>query len=187
MKVSSLLATAIFVLIPSARAADATTPVDYTQRNGAFAPGATVPIEKKTLPTADALQNRRVDLPTVDKVPATVGDRRAAIDVTEARPKQVRSNDTRRPEASAPVLNPFNHREAAITTSGDTTKPPMVAKYQDSLTVGNATKVERLPANARGTTARINRFVFRKNPAEPTAALEGATVTPVAGGSPIAK
>jgi hypothetical protein len=187
MKVSSLLAVASLVLIPGLRAADATTPIDYTQRNGAFAPGATVPIQKKTLPTADGVQNRRVDVPTVDKTPAVVGERRAAIDVTEAQPKQVRSSDTRRPEASTPPLNPFNHRPAGMTTAGDTTKPPMVGKYQDSLTAANATKVERMSATGRGTTARINRFVFRKNPDDTSAALQGASITPVAGGSPIAK
>ena len=187
MKVSSLLAAVSLVLLPEARAADATTPIDYTQRNGAFAPGATVPVQKKTLPTADTLQNRRVEMPTVERTPAVVGERRAAIDVTEARPKEIRANESRRPEASAPVLNAFNHRPAGITTSGDTTRPPMVAKYQDALTAANATKVERMSAAGGGTTARINRFVFRKNPTESSAALEGATVTPVAGGSPIAK
>ncbi|HUR56060.1 MAG TPA: hypothetical protein VM029_00015 [Opitutaceae bacterium] len=126
-------------------------------------------------------------MPTVEKAPAVVGERHAAIDVAEAHPKDVRAKDSRRPEASAPVLNVFNHRPAGMTTAGDTTRPPMVAKYQDTLTAANATKVERMSATGRGTTARINRFVFRKNPTESSAALEGAAVTPVTGGSPIGK
>ena len=187
MKVSSLLAAASFVFLPLSRAADATTPVEYTQRNGAFAPAASIPIEKKTLPNADAVQGKRPTMPVVERIDAPVGERRAAIEVTEAQPKNVRPAEVHPAQATAQPLNAYNHRPAAITTAADTTKPPMVAKYQDTLTAANATKVERLSAGSRDTTAKINRFVFRKNPPDAFSLPEGAPATPAAGGSPIKK
>lgn len=173
--------------MPLSRGADATTPIDYTQRNGPFAPGATVPVRKKTLPMAETLQNRRVEPPTIDKIPAAVGDRRSAIDVRETQPKNVLPKETRRPETVERTVSAFNHRAAAFTTATDAPKPPMVAKYQDSLTAANATKTARFPAFGRATAAKINRFVFRKNAPESSVATGGVAITPAAGGSPVVK
>jgi hypothetical protein len=190
MKVSSVLVFAGVTIMAAARAADATTPVDYTQRNTPFAAGATVPVKKKTLPTAEAVQQKRVELPTREKPTAVIGAQRAALDVTEARPKTLVTLGSHRPETVERRLNAFNHREAAIAPGTDTQKPPLVAKYQDSLAGATVTKTSRMPALNQATTATINRFVFRKNPAEANgnaAALESATVTPAAGGSAIRK
>jgi hypothetical protein len=62
-----------------------------------------------------------------------------------------------------------------------------VAKYQDGLTSASATNMARFPAVDRATGAKINRFVFRKNPDEVSAVTGGAEVTPAAGGSVIRK
>jgi hypothetical protein len=43
----------------------------------------------------------------------------------------------------------------------------------------------RFPAVDRATNAKINRFVFRRNPGEGAPATDGATVTPAAGSVPV--
>jgi hypothetical protein len=165
------------------RGADATAPVDYTQRNAPFAPAATVTPQKKELPRADSVQEKRVEKAAVDKTAAAVGDRRAAIAVEEARDKNVREKTSSRPESFTQTMSAFNHRDATLTTGADVRKPPMVAKYQDSLTAASASNMARFPALDGATTAKINRFVFRKNAPDSTALTGDAPVTPAAGGS----
>jgi hypothetical protein len=169
--------------LTAARGSDATTPVDYTQRNAPFAPGASVTPDKKAITLDTAVADKRVDKTIIDKQPAAVGDRRAAIDVTETRAKTVRDKDSRRPEAVEEPRSAFDHREASISTADDTKRPPLVTKYQDSLKAASATNMARFPALDHATTAKINRFVFRKNSSEPSAVTPGAAVTPAAGGS----
>ena len=169
------------------RAADATTPIDYTQRNAPFAPAGSVAPQKQTPATNDTLQEKRVEKTVVDKQTAPLADRRAAVDVKETREKQVREKNSHRPETIEQPTSAFNHRLAAISTNADTRKPPTVAKYQDSLTAANAIKTAPLPALDRATSATINRFVFRKNPSEQSAVTNGTPVIPAAGGSTFQK
>jgi hypothetical protein len=189
MKLPSLLAATGLSLLGglAARGADATTPVDYTQRNDTFAPAATVTPEKQGLKRADSVQEKRVEKNTIEKQPAAVGDRRAAINVEEAREKNVREKQSSRPATVEPPRSVFDHREAAITTAADTRKPPVVAKYQDSLAAASASNMARFPALDRATAAKVNRFVFRKNAPEPSPVTGDASVTPAAGGSPVQK
>jgi hypothetical protein len=167
----------------NAPGADATSPVDYTQRNQPYAPAPSVAPDKKTPETNATVQDKRVDKTVVEKKPAAVGDRRAPIDVTETREKNVREKDSRRPEKIDQPMSAFNHREAAKTTTAEASKPQIISKYQEGLTSASATNMARFPALDRSTGAKINRFVFRKNAPETGAALEGAVVTP-AGGAP---
>ena len=184
MKPSGLVILASSVLLlAAARAADATSPVNAAQRNAPFAPGAAAASTpaKKTPVTNEVVQEKRVEKATINKLTSPLAERRAALEIQEARPKNVQEKDSRRPETVEHTTSTFNHRSAAITTADDTTKPPTVAKYQDSLTAASATNMARFPALDRATGAKINRFVFRKNPTEPTAALEGAAVTRAGG------
>lgn len=185
MKSSRFIAASLGLLgAPAVRSADATAPVDYTQRNQPFAPAATVTPDKKELPRADAVQGKRVEKTTVDKQPAAVGDRRAPIAVEETRDKNVREKNSSRPETVAQPMNAFNHRDASITTAADTKKPPLVAKYQDSLAAASVSNMARFPALDRATTAKINRFVFRKNAPDGAAITQDAPVTRAASGLP---
>ena len=168
------------------RGADATAPIDYTQRNTPFAPAATVTPEKKDLPRAESVQDKRVEITTVEKKSAAIGDRRAAIMVEEARDKNIREKNSSRPEVLEQPMSAFNHRDSAITTSG-TKKPPVVAKYQDSLSAANAIKVTRSSASDSATTAKIIRFVFRKNSTDSDAVTADAAVRPAGGANPIRK
>lgn len=194
LRQSSYLVLAL-ALAGAARAADATTPVDYTQRNDPFAPGAAATTQKKNTPqTNDTLQNKRVEKTTVEKQTAPLADRRAPITLEETREKSVREKESRRPETVEQPTSAFNHKQAAISTGAATTKPPMVAKYQESLAAatpwgpGAATgNTAKFSATDAATTAQINRFVFRKNPADASVARDAGKVTPAGGAAAIQK
>lgn len=172
----------------SGRAADATSPIDYTQRNTPFAPGGSVAPQKQSPASNRAVQqDKRVEKPEFEKSHARVGERRAGIDVTETREKPVREKDSRRPDMVGHKASAYDHKTASVSTGANTTQPPLVAKYNDSMMAASATNMARFPAVDRATTAKINRFVFRKNPAEPGTVAEGARVVPAAGGSPLPK
>jgi hypothetical protein len=184
---AAFAATTFFAV--ALRAADATSPVDYSDRNTPFAPTvskAALP-EKKAPAVNGHVQEKRVEKATVEKTLAPQGDRRAGIEMKETRDKHVVEKESHRPETREQATSAFNHRPAAITTSGDATKHPMVAKYQDSLTAMNGVKTTSLRAMSRETTAKVNRFVFRKNPPDTSIVTEDKTVTPAAGGAVISK
>lgn len=188
MKTSVLfVVVALGATASAARAANATSPVDPTQRNPSLAPAGTVTPEKKAPAVNPVWQDKRVEKPAFEKSVAPLGERRSAIDVTEAREKDVREKDSRRPEVLEQKTSAYNHRPAGVSTAGDTTKPPTVAKYQESLTAASASNMARFPAVDRATTAKINRFVFRKNPPDSSALPGEGRVTPAAGGSAVQK
>lgn len=187
MKPSALLLVGMFGCVCSAWAADATSTIDYRDRNGTFAPSPSVAPQKQTPATNAAVQEKRVEKTTVEKQMAPMADRRAGVDVKETREKSVREKDSRRPQTIEQPTSAFNHRTAAMSTSADTTKPPIVSKYQDGLIAASASNMARFPAMDGATTAKINRFVFRKNAAEPAAGVNGSPVTPAAGGAVVGK
>jgi hypothetical protein len=185
-----------FAILGAARAADATSPLDFAQRNEPFAPGNAVTTPKKDSPkTNDSVQQKRVEKTTIDKKNAPVAERRAPIAIEETREKKIREKDSHRPEVVEQPTSAFNHKQSAYSTSGETTtKPATVAKYQQSM----ASATPWGPGAAKGNTAvfsatdaaataKINRFVFRKNPTDTSAATDGAKVTPAAGGAVIQK
>ena len=190
MKFSSLIGLAsLSIFSPGAAYADATAPVDLAQRNGTFAPTGSIETGKKSPSRDDAVQEKRFETNVLGKKSAAIGDQRAALDVQEAREKIVREKDSHRPEAAAQKKSVLNHREAPVTTASDAAKPRMVTKYQDGLKAASALNMARFPAFDRGTTAKINRFVFRKNspdaPAQTAAAITGgAPVVRAASGVP---
>ena len=174
-----LSAIGVFVLASVADAADAAN-VDYTERNSAFAPVASVTPATSQPQVNDGLQNQRVTPAVVDKKDAAVGDRRAAIDLTEARAKTVIEKDSHRPEAVTRQLSAFDHRDSGINPSAQVEKPPTVTRYQSSLTAASVTNMSRFPALNQATAARVNRFIFRRN--EPSAPVPAASVVPAASG-----
>lgn len=189
MKFSGIIALVSVTMIGVgfACAGDATTPVDLAQRNSPFAPSGSVTPDKKTPETNSTVQEKRVDKTTVDKKQSTVGERRAPIEMTEARDKNVREKDSHRPEKIEQPTSAFNHRDARYSTAEDTKRQPMVTKYQDSLTSASATNMARFPALGNATGAKLNRFVFRKNGPETPVALEGAAITPAGGAAAVQK
>jgi len=180
---------ALGVPLGMVRAADATAPVDYTQRNAPFAPAGSIEaVRRSPADERSPQQERRFDKPTVEKRAAPQADRKAGIAVGETTEKQVREKDSRRPQATAHRTSAFDAKEGPVSTADQTRPPPpLVAKYNDSMIAASAANMARFPAVDRSTTAKLNRFVFRKNPAEPGALTDGAPVVPAAGGSPSSK
>jgi hypothetical protein len=164
-------------------AADATTPIDYTRRNDPFAPGSGPQPAKKAPATNDAVQQKRVAPPTVDKPAAAVGDRRARVPIAETNPKNVQDKTVRPNEKIDPTRSGYDGQRSRYSTVGDTTKPPTVAKYQDSLAAASASNMARFPALDQATAAKVNRFVFRRNGGDLADSATRAGVVPAAGGS----
>jgi hypothetical protein len=187
LQLSGLILTGSMIGGAPAFAADATTPVDLTQRNSGYAPsGATaLPAEKKAPLKNETLQDKRVDKTTIEKQLAPAADRKSSIDVKESRDKTVREKDSHRPETREQPTSAFNNRKAAISTANDTSKPPTVKRYQDSLAAASVSNMARFPAMDKATGAKINRFVFRKNPVDANASLAPQSATR-AGGDPVA-
>jgi hypothetical protein len=182
MKPSSLAFVATLVCCVTARAAGDAALLDPARRNAPFAP-APAALEKSAPQLNHTLQERRVDTSSIDKTAAPLAGRQSAIEITEAREKPVRENVSRRPESVKVPTSRFQGRVADVSTDGETTKPPLVAKYQDSLAAASASNMARFPAAKAITKGKLNRFVFRKNPPErPAAALPGIA-TPAAGES----
>jgi hypothetical protein len=185
MKMSgpAFLASIGLCLTGAARAADATSLVDLARRNTTLAPAGTVK-PAVTSPDVDhAVQDRRIETNTIDKAAAAIGARRAAVDVREARDKNVQPMVGRKPEVIAMPLSSLNQRPGRISTAGDGRPPERVSRYQASLAAASASNMARFPASSGGTAATINRFVFRQNPPETPIATDGAPVIPAAGGS----
>jgi hypothetical protein len=178
MKLPSLIGAASLSVICLATArAEPTAPVDPSQRNGAFVPASAAMPEAKSPVLNPGMQDRRLNLPTLDKTSAAIGDRRAATDVQETREKKVREKTASRPEAIEQATSTFNHRVAPFTTSESNAQPPVVSKYQDGLKAASAANMARFPALDRATAVKLNRFVFRKNAPEPAPVTSDAPIT----------
>ncbi len=182
---SWVVAASVGLGLNAGRAADATTTIDYTQRNTPFAPESSINPSKSTPQTNRSVQDARVEKQVREKAAAAIGDRRAAISVTEKTAKEVREKESHRPTAEKQQMSGFSRRPAAFSTAKDTHVPPTVAKYQDSLTAASATNMARFPAMDKDTKLTINRFVFRKNGADSPAVAADSNVVPAAGGSPV--
>lgn len=177
-----IVATTLVLCTAAARGADATNPVDYRQRNETYAPAGAVQPAPGPPPRAGGMQDRRLEKNVIEKAPAGVGERRAAVPVAEIRPKAVHEKSSTRPKAAEVPRSAFDQRPAPIATS-DVEKPPTVARYQDSLSAASASNMARFPAHGAATAATLNRFVFRRNGPEATGGAPPAPVTRAAGDS----
>jgi hypothetical protein len=165
IKRSSLVALASFSLLaPTAPAADPSA-VDYTQRNDQFAPAASIAPTISSPASNSALPRQPLTFPVREKAPAAINGVGAPLSITEAQEKKTIVPASRRPEATAPALSDFNGRRAAISTTRDSQPTAIAARYQASLAAARAASIAALPAGSAGTTATVNRFVFRKNAA----------------------
>lgn len=179
----------ILAVITTARGADATSPVDPAQRNESFAPvqGVTPELRMPADSVNSKMEERRVAPNSIERKESPLGSRRAPVETGETREKTVVGKDVRVPETRQLPMSPFDHQSSARSTKDDTRRPPTVSKYQDSLDAASASNMARFPALNSATTAKINRFVFRKNTAEPDRGLGDAPVTPAAGGASLGR
>jgi len=152
-------------LAPSlgARAATA-TPVNSTPAATPYTTPAAVAPAHRPPEVRHSIRDREIEKQVLPTSPSPPGDRPAALDPTDTLSLPVQAKQVRVPETLPRAASAFDHRLAAISTSGDThALPPTVAKYQDGLRAASAANLARFPAVGRATTAKINRFVFRKN------------------------
>ncbi len=168
-----------FVATAPLAAADSSK-VDYTQRNEPFAPAAGVRPEKRTPEHNRPVQERRVSPSVTNPAGSVPGERLSSIDLAEAREKRVLAPETQKPAVRATELSPFDHRESRFKTTGSAEKPKLVSRYQDAMTSANATTQKRSPALGSETTARVNRFVFRRSGAASTDGAVPVGSTPAA-------
>ena len=178
-------AVLLLAAMVAARGADATSPLNPAQRNETLAPGPGISPDLRTPSESvnSSVQENRVSPTVVERKESTLGSRRAPVETGETRDKTVVDKDVRIPETIRYPMSPFDHQSSARSTKEETKRPPTVAKYQDSLDAASASNMARFPALNGATTAKINRFIFRKNTAEPDRVLGDAPVTPAAGGS----
>jgi hypothetical protein len=164
MKRFCLVACAsVSVWVSLSLAREATAPVDYTERNAAFAPAATVQPEVRNPIRNEGLMDKRVDKTVVEKTRADLLTQKAPIAVGETHPKPILERKLGpAPAAEKPELNSWNRREASVSVTA-ANPPQLVSKYQTSLTAATSSNMARFPAVSVGLPAKINRFIFRKN------------------------
>jgi hypothetical protein len=191
MKRFRLVACAsVSVWVSLSLAREATAPVDYTERNVPFAPAANVQPSVTNPARNEGLMDKRVDKSVVEKTRADLLAQKAPIAVGETHAKPMLEKKLGpAPAAEKPALNSWNHREAPVSVTA--TPPKLVSKYQTSLTAATSSNMARFPAASAGVTAKINRFIFRKNavqtgsdavPAPVVRAAEGNESSPGPGG-----
>lgn len=133
----------------------------------------------------DHVQDQRFSAPEkIERKDAAVGDRRAAIDVTETREKTiVDRKEFPKPEVRERELNRHDGEKSRIQPKGDMLKTyDKVSKYQGRMTDADAASAQRAPKLEKRTTfEKLNRFIFKRN--APGNEEGKPTVTPAAGGS----
>ncbi|MEY4939152.1 MAG: hypothetical protein RIQ93_887 [Verrucomicrobiota bacterium] len=164
----------LFLLgLHAGRAANSTAPIDVTQRNAEFGPEATITPPKRPPQIDHAVQDRRFEKNVLPK-PAAGDMPRAAIEVAEPGPKALRAAPSGSLAPLPPNVSPETQRAASLPAN--VKQPRLVTRYQDGLAAARAASLARYPEMKPGaTSAKLNRFVFRKNVPEP------ALVTPAAG------
>jgi hypothetical protein len=137
------------------------------------------PIERN-----DLLQDQRVKAPDeIERKDAVVGEKRAPIDIKEAREKNViERKDVPKPDLKTWDKNRHNGEKFGRQPSGDDVKKyGMADKYQGRMTDAKTAAAQRQPKMEKRTTFEsINRFLHKRNgPGSPDGQ---AMVTPAAGG-----
>jgi len=130
------------------------------------------------------VQDQRFSAPeAIERKDSVVGDRRAAIDVTETRDKKIIDRkDFPKPDVRERQINRHDGEKAYIQPKGDMVKSyDKVSKYQDGMAAANTGEFQRQPTlEKRMSFDKLNRFIFRRN--GPGSENGSAMVTPAAGG-----
>lgn len=143
-----------------------------------FAPASTVTPAKRAPEINRTVQDHRINPTVTAPESAPAADRLAATVVTETRDKSLITPDSRRPESAPVERNAFDQRRSRYQTATDTKQPQLVERYRTSISADTMSHQGRLAAADVGTTARVNRFVFRRNLATP----QGTAASTPAGG-----
>jgi hypothetical protein len=168
--------------------------VDASKENTQLAPtpeSADTPLSpqreanQRTFFRNEHVQDQRFSTPElIERKDAALGERRAPIEVTETREKNiVERKDFPKPEVRERKMNRHDRQKAAIQPEGDQLKTyDKVSKFQNRMTDASAASSQRLPKmEKRITFEKLNRFMFKRN--GPGSEDGKPMVTPAAGGS----
>lgn len=133
----------------------------------------------------EIVQEQRFRAPEIiERKDAIVGERRAPIDVTETRKKEiVERKNYPKPELRDHKVNRHDGEQSRIQPRGDMVKKyDTVTKYQDRMADAKTATTLREPKLEKRTSfEKLNRFIFKRN--APGAANGKPMVTPAGGGS----
>lgn len=132
----------------------------------------------------EVVQDQRFAAPdNIERKPAAVGDKRAAIDVTETREKTIIDRkDFPTPGVRDRRMSTRDGQKSFIQPEGDQIRTyDKVSKYQNGMAAAQDGAFQRKPSLEKRTTFdKLNRFVFQRN--GPGTEGGAAMVTPAAGG-----
>jgi hypothetical protein len=188
-----LILTAAVLLPFGLQAQNHPTHVDPSLRNESLAPtpestdnrlSPQRPANQRPFFRNDTVQDQRFNAPeNIERKDAAVGDKRAAIDITETREKVIIDRkDYPKPEVRERELNRHDGEKSNIQPQGDMIKSyDKVAKYQDRMADAKNSPYKRQTTLEKRTTfEKLNRFIFQRN--GPGSGDGQPVVTPAAGG-----
>ena len=161
--------------------------IDASQQAEGFTPAATVPVVRLPDPADRRAPEARHILPWLrDSEKAAIGDDRAPIDVTEAKPKDVRPiNAIERREFVVPESTVSTAKSAdRFATTKRLETPGLAKRYRVDRLPEQDIRIKKSDPRAsdegeRVGFSRINRFTFRKN--RPTLPDDAVPTTPAGG------
>ncbi|MBC8040613.1 MAG: hypothetical protein H7Y06_08735 [Opitutaceae bacterium] len=195
MRVTPLLLLVVSAVLPLGLHAEDVTKVDATQRNTDLAP-TQESADTRLSPGREAnqrpffrnevVQDQRFNAPEkIDRKDATLGERRAPIDITETREKTIiERKDFTKPEVRERELNRHDGEKSRIQPKGDQVKKyDTVSKYQSRMADVDSGQFQRNPTLEKRTTfEKLNRFIFKRN--APGSENGTPTVTTAGGPAP---
>jgi hypothetical protein len=194
MRVTPLLLLVVSAVLPFGLRAEDVTKVDATQRNTDLAPTPETAdtrlspgreANQRPFLRNDRLQDQRFNAPeNIGRKDAAVGDKRAAIDITETRDKTIiERKDFAKPEVRERELNRHDGEKSRIQPKGDQVKKyDTVSKYQDGMAAAKESAFQRKPSLEKRTTfEKLNRFIFKRN--APGSENGSEVVVPAGGGT----
>ncbi len=159
-------------LLAAVLASSSLAAVDPEGINERFSPANVRPVDVQA-PGVRALKpEHRKASARPPEVNRSLQQRRASIDLEEARSKRLQTVETRRPAAQSPLQLVYARSVPLSQPTQTIIRPATVAKYQRALDPASAVQVSRLPALSPGASVTINRFVFTK--AKPVPSPTGA-------------
>ena len=192
MRLALPLLLVFSAVLPCGAHAKDSTEIDASKQNTALAPtpdSADTPLSpnresnQRPFLRNDHLQDQRFSAPEmIERKDATVGDRRAPIDVTETREKTIiERKDYPKPEVREREINRHDGEKSHIQPKGDMVKTyDKVSKFQSRMTDASAAAAQRQPLFEKRTTfEKLNRFVFKRNG---PGSDEGKSMVTTAGG-----
>lgn len=147
-----------------ALARDPAARIDAAKRNRISTAGSTITPEVTAPERADGVQDKRFDHGELREQPrATVGDRRAGIDLKEGRDKNLVTPELKTYEQLNYDTNAYSDRRSGRFNTGEQTyRTALVERYQTSLSDA-AEAAPKTVVKERTTFDSLNRFIFRRN------------------------